>query len=102
MTLSKKGLRTIVVENRKFYWKFTGKIFVSPDEDTNSLLIIDFGWYDIWDYAGSANKPPDFEPQIATPKFVAASIAAALKLGWTTGKMVVLYRNGEYTLETTE
>ena len=64
----------------------------------NSLLIVDFGWYDIWLYVNdSDNKPPDFEPKSITPKFVKGSIFFALNIGWKGGKMELIFKNGIYT-----
>mgnify|MGYP000342000485 CR=1 FL=1 len=100
MAVSKKGQRRIVVDNISYHWKFTGKVFVSLDENTNALLIIDFGWYDWIDYLGNVpNKPPDFEPQIATPKFVAASIKFAVNNGWDQGKLEIEYKNRIYRVK---
>jgi len=50
MAISKKGFRKIIVDERLFYWKFNKKIFVISNKIRNSLLIIDFGWYDVWLY----------------------------------------------------
>jgi hypothetical protein len=101
MAISKKGMRPISVNNEKYHWKFTGKIFVSPDMGSNDLLIIDFGWYDFFDYVGSQidKRPPDFEPKIATPRFVAKSIKYARNTGWKKGKLEVQYRNGIYSIK---
>ncbi len=97
MAISKKGMRPISVNDIKYHWKFTGKVFVTPDEETGALLIIDFGWYDIFDYMGdSENCPPDFEPAVATPKFVATSIEFATENGWSNGKMEIKYRERKY------
>ena len=97
MAISKKGLRKIAVDNRKFYWKFNEKVFVISDETKNSLLIVDFGWYDVWLYANNReNRPPDFEPKSVTPKFVSESITYALNQGWDDGKMEIEFRNGDY------
>lgn len=100
MAISKKGMRPITVKGKKFHWKFTGKVFVSPDENSNSLLIIDFGWYDLFDHLGSKEgMPPDFEPAAATPKFVAESIEYALNTGWKDGKMEVEYKKNVYAIK---
>ncbi|XOV66019.1 MAG: hypothetical protein ACFHU9_10320 [Fluviicola sp.] len=97
MAISKKGLRKIVVENREFYWQFNEKVFVFSEEKKNSVLVIDFGWYDVWLYANdSTNKPPDFEPKVVTPDFVRSSILFALSHDWIDGKMQIEYRNGTF------
>ena len=97
MAISKKGLRKTAVDNLKFYWKFNEKVFVISDETKNSLLIVDFGWYDVWLYANDReNRPPDFEPKSVTPKFVSESITYALNKGWDDGKMEIEFRNGDY------
>ena len=97
MAISKKCLRKIAVDNRKFYWKFNEKVFVISDETKNSLLIVDFGWYDVWLYTNDrGNRPPDFEPKRVTPKFVSESITYALNQGWDDGKMEIEFRNGDY------
>jgi len=99
MAISKKGMRPISVDKKKYLWKFTGKVFVSSVDNSNSLLIIDFGWYDIFDYLGSKEKmPPDFEPSAATPKFVSESIKYAVKMGWNDKKMELKYINNEFSL----
>ena len=98
MAISKKGLRKIIVDNREFYWQFNGKIFVTSEEIKNCLLTVDFGWYDVWLYVNDQeNQPPDFEPQIVTPKFVSESILYALNHGWEEGKALLLFRNGNST-----
>ena len=67
------------------------------DETKNSLLIVDFGWYDVWVYSNDReNRPPDFEPKSVTPKFVSESIIYALNQGWGDGKMEIEFRNGDY------
>lgn len=97
MAISKKGLRNIVVDGQKFYWKFNGKIIVNSDQIKNSLLIVDFGWYDAWLFVNDKNnKPPDFSPKSVTPKFVSESISFALAEGWEEGKMEIEFRNGNY------
>lgn len=100
MAISKKGLRSIVVNGEIFFWKFNKKVFVTSNNPDNSLLIIDFGWYDVWDYANSADqRPPDFEPKIATPKFVSSSVLYALNNGWQKGTLEIKYREGNYFLK---
>ena len=99
MAISKKGLRKIIVENHKFYWKFSGKIIVTSEEIKNGHLTVDFCWYDIWLYVNDKeNRPPDFEPKIVTPKFVSESISYALNQGWEEGKALLEFRNGNYTM----
>lgn len=97
MSISKKGLRSITVNGHQFYWKFNGKIIVNSNEIKNSLLIVDFGWYDVWLYVNDKeNRPPDFEPKSVTPHFVSKSISYALSKGWKEGKMEIDYANGLY------
>ncbi|MDR6240417.1 hypothetical protein HNQ88_003483 [Aureibacter tunicatorum] len=61
------------------------------------MLIIDLGCYDIWLYANDQeSKPHGFEPKSITPKFVSKSIAYALTQGWSTDKMELEFRNGNY------
>ena len=97
MAISKKGLRKIIVDNREFYWKFNEKIFVTSEKIKNCLLIVDFGWYDVWLYVNDKeNRPPDFEPKSVTPKFVSESITYALTQGWNDVKMEIEFRNGDY------
>ena len=97
MAISKKGLRKITVNGQKFYWKFNEKIIVRSDEFKNSLLIIDFGWYDVWLYVNDKeNRPPDFEPKIVTPQFVSESISFALAENWKEYKMEIEFTNGLY------
>ena len=97
MAISKKGLRKILINEQEFFWKFNEKIFVTSDETENSILIVDFGWYDVWLYVNDPqNKPPDFEPKSVTPKFVNDSISFALNQGWKEGKMELEFRNGNF------
>ena len=97
MAISKKGMRSIIVNGQKFNWKFNEKVIVNSDEFKNSLLIIDFGWYDVWLFVNDKkNKPADFEPKSVTPKFVSESISFALAEGWKEGKMEIEFANGEY------
>ncbi|MEP0262693.1 hypothetical protein [Dokdonia sp.] len=100
MAISKKGLRSIVVNEDIFFWKFNKKVFVIPNEANNSLLIVDFGWYDVWDYANNAaQRPPDFEPRTVTPKFVSTSILYALNNGWKKGTFEIEFKKGNYRLK---
>ena len=97
MALSKHGLRKIIVDEREFFWKFNEKIFVTSNETKNCLLVVDFGWYDVWLYVNDKeNRPPDFEPKNVTPKFVSDSILFGITEGWEKGKMEIEYRNGNY------
>ena len=97
MAIAKKGFRKIAVEGREFYWRFSKQIFVIPKGFENSLLIVDFGWFDSWLYVNDKkNRPADFEPKIVTPHFVRESITYALNQGWSDGKMEVEFRSGEY------
>ena len=71
----------------------------------NNKLFIDYGWYDDWLYVNDIeNKPPDYEPQIVTPKFVGKSIEYALKNGWNfknkTGLLEIEYKNKVYKIKT--
>lgn len=100
MALAKRGSRKIVVDGRQFRWKFREIISVVPEGEPTGILTIDFGWYDVWDYANSKEKPPDFEPKLATPRFVAQGIKYAISKGWEHGKMAIKYRNGVYSTET--
>ncbi len=97
MAFSKKGFRKIVVAEREFYWKFNQKVLVISEEKKNSL-VVDFGWYDDWLYLGEGeNKPTDFEPKAATPRFVSESIMFALTQGWNEENMALKYRKGKFT-----
>ena len=97
MAISKKGFRKIIVTGSEFYWKFKGKVFVTTDTIENNLLIIDFGWYDVWWFVNDKeNEPPDFEPKIVTPKFVSESILFALREGWKEGELEIKFENGSY------
>ncbi|MDG1334235.1 MAG: hypothetical protein P8P74_18015 [Crocinitomicaceae bacterium] len=99
MAISKKGLRKIVVHGRIFYWKFKEKVFVMSEENRNQLLIIDFGWFDVWLYVNSKEQSPaEFEPKAVTPKFVRESIVFASLNGWDSGKMELKFRNGKYEI----
>ena len=98
MAISKKGFRKITVDKRVFYWKFSEKVLVTCDEIKNSLLIVDFGWYDVWLYVNDKeNRPSDFEPKTVTPKFVSESISFALKNGWKDGKIEIEFKSGLYS-----
>jgi hypothetical protein len=100
MAISKKGMRPISVSEKRYHWKFTGKIFVSSDENSKGLLIVDFGWYDVFDYLGTKKEmPPDFEPKVATPKFVAESIKFAITIGWKDNKIELVYNKGVYSIK---
>lgn len=97
MAISKKGFRKVIVNKRLFYWKFNKKILVTCNEIKNSLLIVDFGWYDVWLYVNDEeNRPPDFEPRTVTPKFVSESISFALNNGWEEGKVEIEFKSGLY------
>ena len=99
MAISKKGLRKIVVDDQEFYWKFNDKIYVVSETNKNQLLIVDFGWFDIWLYVNDKeNRPPDYEPRIVTPSFVAESILFALKKGWQNDKMELKFRDEKYEI----
>jgi len=100
MAISQKKLRKITVGNQKYLWKFNGKIFVTKELNKNALLIIDFGWYDVWDYINNKEeRPPDFSPSIVTPKFVSESILFSLNNNWNDGKMELIFRNNEYNIK---
>jgi len=99
----KRGFRAITINDKLFNWCFQGIIDVRPDNQKNNQLLIDFGYYDVWDYVNDLeNRPPPFEPNIVTPKFVSQSIEKALKLGWApelkTGRTILEYKNKKYTL----
>jgi len=96
MAISKKGLRKIVVEEQVFYWRFNKQIYVFKEEAENSLLIVDFGYYDLWLHVNDEQKPPDFEPKIVTPKFVRESILFALNHGWTNGTCELVFQDNRY------
>lgn len=97
MAISKKKLRSIVVNGQKFYWKFDGKIFVYCEALKNSPLIVDIGWFDVWlDVGAKANEIDNVQPKSVTPKFVSESILFALKKGWKQGEMEILFKEGEY------
>jgi len=97
MAIAKKGSRKIVVEGGTYYWKFNEKIFVFKEAYKNDILIVDFGWFDVWLYVNDKeNRPPDFEPKSITPKFVRASIQFALSNGWSKGKFKIEFKNDLY------
>lgn len=97
MAFSKKGLRSIIVNEKKFYWKFNGKVIVNFDENKSGLLIIDFGWFDEWLFINDkSRRPPDFEPKTVTPKFVSESILFAISEGWEEGEMQLEFKNQVY------
>lgn len=99
MAISKKGLRQLIVDNQTFYWKFNKKIFIYPEKSPDSLLIIGFGWYDIFDYIhDKETMPPSFEPSIVTPNFVAKAIRFTLMNGGVNGKVEIQYKNKEFIL----
>ena len=101
MAISTKGLRAIIVSKQEFYWKFNGKIFIYSNLIKNMSLIVDFGWYDNLLFVNDIeNRPPDFNPKVATPKFVGESIAFALSQGWQEGKMEIEFKNGLYKITT--
>lgn len=98
MAFSKKGLRGIIVEKQKFYWKFNEKIIIISDQ--KHLLIVDFGWFDKWLFVNSKNnKPPEFEPKSVTPEFIKKSILFAINKGWEKGKMEIEYRKGIFNIK---
>lgn len=100
MEIAKRGLRKIVVEGQTFFWKFTEKIFVFPEDDKNSLLILDFGWFDVWDYVNDQeNRPPNFEPRTVSSGFVAQSIRYGISKGWPSGQVEVDFKDEAYTLK---
>jgi hypothetical protein len=73
---------------------------VTSEEIKNSLLIVDFGWFDVWLYTNDKeNRPPDFEPKSVTPKFVSESISYALNEGWKEGNAQLEFRNGNYLMK---
>lgn len=96
MAIAKKGLRIIVVEGKTFSWKFNEKVFVTSEED--GLLVVDFGWYDVWLYVNKVEKPPEFTPAIATPGFVRQAILFAISEGWQAQQMEMQFRNGTFRM----
>ena len=97
MALPKKGLRHISVKEIDYHWKFTGKVVVERADVKEQLLVIDFGWYDVWDFVNKReNRPPEFEPSVVTPKFVREAILFALENGWDHTKLVLRYNNGQF------
>ncbi|WP_291726052.1 hypothetical protein [Bernardetia sp.] len=97
MAISKKGLRTIIVNDKKYHWKFNEKVFIVPSENEDNLLIVDFGWYDVLE-PSRKNAQIDFYPKIATPKFVERSILFAVDNEWNEEIMELKYREGNYSL----
>lgn len=99
MAISKKGLRKIIVNDLKYYWKFNDKIIIIADKYSKQQLIVDFGYYDVWLYANDLdNKSPDYEPNIVTPKFIRQSIEFAIHNNWKIERLEIKYRNGEFSL----
>ncbi len=100
MGIPKKGFRKIVVNDEVFFWKFQGKILVSPEYSrSDHLLYIDFGYYDVWAYINTDLEiPPDYSPRKVTPKFVSESIKFALANGWKKGKYELQFRDNKYII----
>lgn len=99
MGISKKGLRKIIVDQQTFYWKFNEKIIITSDEIKNALLILDFGYFDVWLYVNDReNRPPDYEPRVVTPQFVETTIRHAKSIGWHEGTLNLMYRKGEFSI----
>lgn len=71
------GLRPIVVEGRRFRWRFDERLVVVPRDRSGPALFVEWGWRD-----GLEPEGPGPEPRIVTPRFVAAAIAFALANGW--------------------
>src|SRR5262245_22436679 len=71
------GLRPIVVEGRRFSWRFDTRIVVIPDGRNGTPLYVDWGWRDWLEPEG-----PGPEPRIVTPRFVAEAICFAMASGW--------------------
>jgi len=99
----KRGFRLIKVKSIDFSWRFSGFIDVRPGNNKGNVLTIDFGWYDVWEFVNDKeNEPPEFEPQIVTPKFVNASIKFALNNGWNIEhenlQFRVIYKDKIYTV----
>ena len=97
MATSKKGWRTIIVNEQKFYWKFNGKVIVQSDGIKNGLLIVDVEWQDVWlSLKDKDNELNDCKPKVITPKFVSDSISFALGVGWNNGKIKLEFKKGKY------
>ena len=102
MSFPKKGSRLITVDDQVYCWKFKEKIFVGFGEERQGLLIIDFGYYDIWLYAGGPDKPPEYFPKAITPEFVTQGIRFAINHGWkpteNSSAFNVKYRDEEFSV----
>jgi hypothetical protein len=72
-----EGLRKIVVEGRRFRWRFNDRIVVVPEGRSGPPLYVDWGWEDCLEAGGRGPGPV-----IVTPRFVAEAIAFALASGW--------------------
>lgn len=89
------GLRRIVVEHRTFRWRFDGQIVVIPEARSSPQLVVAWGWEDWLE----PNSTPA-EPQVVTPRFVAAAIRFALAKGWNPGtsgpRFRIAFDQGEF------
>ncbi len=102
----KRGFRSLIIDESQFNWRFIGVIDVRPKANKNNMLIVDFGWYDVWLYVNDKEKPPDWEPNVVTPQFVREAILAGIRLGWNpdnlSGTFNLKYRNHKFTTENNE
>ena len=81
----KRGFRPITVDDLNYNWRLnqlSGMIEINIADSCNQRLEVDFGWYDVWLYLGCAERPPDYEPEAITPRFVERAIRSGLQQGW--------------------
>ena len=99
----KRGFRTIKVDDELYNWRFAGVVDIRfGDNPKQSVLKVDFGWYDIWLFVNDEKRPPDFEPKAVTSKFVEQAIRFALKNGWRREQISVakiFYRDRTFMME---
>lgn len=102
-TKKQKGFRIIEVENKRFWWKFSGGVDIRPEGNLSNKLMVNFGWYDVWACVNDNNKPEDYEPKIITPKFIRQAIIFGLMNDWDISskhKVVNIgYRNRTFVIE---
>jgi hypothetical protein len=72
-----KNMRSIIVEDRQFRWRFDERLVVIPANRSGPQLCVDWGWRDWLEPDG-----PGPEPHVVTPRFVAEAIRFALAQGW--------------------
>jgi hypothetical protein len=70
-------LRPIVVEGRRYRWRFDERLVVIPEGRSGLQLRVEWSWVDWLEPDG-----PGPEPRVVTPRFVAAAIRFALGYGW--------------------